>query len=89
MTNDIYMTAIDAVVDVLFENDDLKKHQKHYESIGDKPYAERIDRAICDNMQRKMGMEEMLSMITGVDRGKIQSDVMDRYNHIELGLVIR
>lgn len=79
MANDIYMTAIDAIVDVMIKNDRLEENQEYYESHGNELAAEKLYRSIYRNINKIWGMQEMLSMMAGIDYEEVCSDIHDRY----------
>lgn len=78
MTNATYTNAIDAIVNLYIENDNLEKNYDWLMSHCDKIRAERVEKEICSNIAKMGGMKEMLSMLSGKERDEVSSDVMSK-----------
>lgn len=78
MTNATHTAAIDAIVSVYIENDSLEKNYDWFMSHCDKTRAEIVEREICKNSSKIIGMTEMLSMLSGKEYDEIIGDVMTK-----------
>lgn len=76
MTKATYTNAINAIVELYIKNDKLGASLNHLISVHNDTAAKVVYRAISRNMDKMSGMEEMLSMLSGVERDAILDEVM-------------
>lgn len=76
MKNKTYMSAIEAIAEVYYENEKLELNHAYLVNVHDNNAAEKVEKEICRNINKMMGMKEMLSILSGKDYEDVDYDVI-------------